>query len=419
VDRVVVVPLAAGDVVGDWIRRRLISIALLIGKPIDVLKGTLRLGVKSGSLRSGMVVFQFASSIMLIIGTFVIYKQVNFMMNRDVGFDKEQVMIVDGTNTLGDKKEVFRTELLKLSAVERVSLSGFLPVAGMNREGYGFWNEGKEKQDKPVSAQKWRVDADYISTMKMKLLEGRDFIRGMASDSASIIINQTMAGQLGLKNPIGARITNGVVYTVIGVMADFNFVDMKQPIRPLALVIERWGDGAAAVRLKSTDLPAAIESITGLWAKLMPNQPIRYSFLDERFARMYDNVRRTGQIFMAFAILAVAVACLGLFALSAFITEQRSKEISIRRVMGASVQNIFRMLTGNFMKLVAISWIVATPIAWYGMNQWLQMYTYREPIASSVLIISGAIAGIIALLTVSYQTLKAAFANPVENLRQN
>ena len=206
-------------------------------------------------------------------------------------------MIISGTHTLGDKKEVFKNELLKLSDVERVSISGFIPVAGASREGYGFWKEGRDKLDKSISAQKWRIDADYISTMRMKIVMGRDFMEGVKSDSASVVINEMMARQLDLKDPIGERITNGTVYTVIGVVADFNFTSMKDPIRPLCLVIERWGDNATSVRLKSNDIASTIQSIEQTWSKIMPNQPFRYSFLDEKFAQMYDDVLRTGRIF--------------------------------------------------------------------------------------------------------------------------
>lgn len=417
-----------------WLLPLLISVSVLIGvfaglypafylssyKPIDVLKGKLRLGTRSGSLRSGMVVFQFSASIILIVGTLVIHRQMNFMMSRDVGFDKDQVLIIEGTNTLGDKKETMRGELLKLSDVENVSMSGFLPVEGGNREGYGFWKEGMDKVDKSVSAQKWRVDAGYVSTMKMKLLQGRDFVEGMVSDSSSAVINETMARQLGLKDPIGARITNTVmVYNVIGVVEDFNYYTMKDPIRPVCLVIERWGDNSTAVRLKTTDVSNTIQSIEEVWDRIMPNQPFRFSFLDDKFARMYDDVMRTGKIFAAFATLAILVACLGLFALSAFMTEQRAKEISIRLVMGAPVRTIFGLLTGNFVKLVLISWVIATPIAWYGMNEWLNDFTYREPIPSSIPIIAGVMAVSIALITVSYQSLKAAAINPIINLKND
>lgn len=388
-------------------------------KPIDVLKGKLSRGSRSSALRSGMVVFQFTTSIILIIGTLVVYRQMNFLMNQDLGFKKEQLMILEGTFTLGDHRESFRNELLQLPDVENVSVSGYIPVAGMSREGYGFVRAGKQSIDKPVSAQKWRVDHSYVSTLGMKIVDGRDFNKDIASDSLGIIINQAMARELGLTKPVGERIYNWVsTFTIIGVVQDFNFVNMKEPIRPLALVLEAGGESAMSIRLRSSDMASSIQTVTGLWNRFMPNQPIRFSFLDDKFARMYDDVLRMGRIFAAFSALAIIVACLGLFALSAFMIEQRSKEISIRLVLGAPVRTIFTLLTSNFMKLVLVSFVIAAPLAWVGMDRWLQDYEYRTSLSSDVFMISGGIAVSIALITVSYQSIKAALTKPVENLRR-
>jgi putative ABC transport system permease protein len=287
-------------------------------------------------------------------------------------------------------------------------------------EGYGYYQAGREKIDTGLNGSKYRVDPDYISTMRIKLIAGRDFDRAIRSDSQAMIVNEAMVRGLALKEPIGARISDGArVYTVIGVVRDFNTRTMRAPIRAMGLTIEPGGEGSMTVRIRSTDLTSTIRFVEETWHKVAPNQPFRYSFMDERFALMYEDIIRMGQIFAVFATLAIIVACLGLLALSAFITEQRGKEISIRRVMGASVNSIFRLLTGNFMKLVMISWVIGTPLAWYAMNEWLNGFTYREPIASDVLIASGLIVGAIALSTVAYQSLKAAVANPVESLRQN
>ncbi|HZY80308.1 MAG TPA: ABC transporter permease [Cyclobacteriaceae bacterium] len=388
-------------------------------KPIDVIKGKLSRASRNSALRSGMVVFQFATSIMLIIGTFVVYQQMTFLMNREVGFDKDQLMIIEGASTLGASRESFRNELLQLPEVENVSISGFIPVAGMNREGYPFFKEGRSKIDKAVGGQKWRVDPSYISTMKMKVVDGRDFNRHLASDSHAIVINQTMARQLGLKEPVGQKITNDVeTWEVIGVVEDFNYTNMKNPISPLSLIIERGGETAVSVRLKSSDIAGAIQSVNTVWNKFMPNQPIRFSFLDEKFARMYDDVLRMGQIFAIFATLAIMIACLGLFALSSFMIEQRRKEISIRLVLGAPVATIFKLLTGNFLKLVLVAFVIGAPLAWYGMNQWLQNFEYRAPVTSQIFMGAGLIAISIAIVTVSYQSIKAAMTKPVENLRE-
>lgn len=419
-----------------WLFPVLITSALAIGivagmypafylsgfRPINVLKGNAAKGAKGSRLQSAMVVFQFTASIILITGTLVIYRQMSYIMNHDVGFDREQVMIIDGTGPLGTElREVYKNELLKLSDVENVSVSNYLPVEGGASEGYPYYNEGKEKIDKAVSGSKYRVDPDYITTMRMKLLQGRDFNSAIASDSKSMIVNESMVRELALKEPLGARITleGRQAYTIIGVIEDFNAGSLRSKIRPLGLAMEYGNEGAMIVRIRSSDLQAAVQSVENIWHRLVPNQPFRYGFMDERFNRMYDDVIRMGQIFASFSTLAIIIACLGLLALSAFITEQRGKEISIRRVMGASVKSIFGLLTGNFMKLVFISWIIGTPIAWYAMNQWLSDFNYREPIASSVLIVSGLIVGFIALTTVAWQSIRAAVANPVENLRQN
>lgn len=417
-----------------WLFPVLISAAVLIGilaglypavylsafRPINILKGNLVKGAKSSGLRSTMVVFQFTASIVLIIGTFVIYRQMSYIMNHDVGFDKEQVIIVEGTGPLGEKREIFREELLRVAGIDGVSVSNYYPVEGGISEGYGYFIAGREKMDVGLNGGKFRVDPEYIPTLRLKLVEGRNFIRGMKSDSMAMIINQTMAHDLGLKEPVGARVSDGNrVYNVIGVVHDFNSQSMRAPIRALGLTVEPGGEGSMMVRIQSHDLPATIAAIESVWKKVVANQPFRYSFMDERFAMMYDDVIRMGKIFASFATLAIVVACLGLLALSAFITEQRSKEISIRRVMGASVRNIFRLLTGNFMKLVMISWIIGTPLAWYVMTEWLKGFSFSEPISSDVLIISGLIVGTIALTTVTYQSIKAAIANPVESLKQN
>ena len=387
-------------------------------KPIDVLKGSVSRGSKSSGLRSAMVVFQFTTSIILIIGTLVIYRQMNYLLTTKTGFDKEQVVILYGTHTLNNQQLTFRDELLGLADVQHVSISSYLPVDGGSREGYGFWRKGREKADLPITSQKWRIDADYISTMKMRIVEGRDFNRELASDSQAAVVNQAFVKEFGLKKPVGEQITNGPqTFTIIGVVEDFNFESMKEKIRPLSLVIEGGGNSVMTVRVKSKDMQATLGSLTKAWNKFMPHQPFRYGFLDERYARMYDDLQRMGRIFAGFATLAIIVACLGLFALSAFMVEQRSKEISIRLVLGATTQGIFRLLTQNFVKLVFVSIVIATPLAWYLMRTWLADYTYKIPITWDVFVLAGAISVFIALSTVSYQSIRAALANPANTLR--
>lgn len=387
-------------------------------QPIQVLKGQLSRGTKSANLRNVLVVFQFTTSIILIIGTFVIYQQMNFILNKKLGFDKEQVVILEGANTLGKKVKPLKQELLKLPEVKYATVSDYLPVRGTKRNGNTFWKEGRTTEDPGAPGQMWQVDHDYLKTMGMNIVMGRDFSVDMPTDSQAVIINQALAQKLGLEDPIGQRITNtGFVREVIGVVEDFHFESMKDEIEPLCMAI---GNDPAAITLKvdASNMKTAINDLTATWDRFSPNQPIRYEFLDERFAHMYADVQRMGRIFTSFAVLAIIVACLGLFALSAFMAEQRSKEMSIRKVLGASVPTIFRMLTQNFLTLVFIALIIAAPLGWYLMRQWLQDYEYRVTIGWQAFVFAGIIAILIAILTISYQALRAAMDNPTRALGQ-
>jgi len=385
-------------------------------KPVDVLKGNVSRGSKSGGLRSAMVIFQFTTSIVLIIGTMVVYRQMNFVLHTKLGFDKEQVIMVYGATTLGTQAESFKNELTQLAEVEHATISSSLPVAGTIRNNNGFWKEGRDKIDKSISAQFWYVDEDYLATLGMKLVAGRNFDAKMKSDTASVIINQAMAKELGLANPVGERIQNWKAYRVIGVVEDFHFESMKGSIRPLCMALGNGGD-IVSVKVRSKHVSTALKAVNGVWNKFMPHQPFRYTFLDESYARMYDDVDRMGKIFAGFSALAIIVACLGLFALSAFMVEQRRKEIGIRLVMGASVRNIFRMLTQNFVKLVAVSFLVAAPIGWYMMTLWLKDYKYKIELSWDLFMMAGLLSVAVALATISYQTLTAAFVSPAKSLR--
>jgi putative ABC transport system permease protein len=239
----------------------------------------------------------------------------------------------------------------------------------------------------------------------------------MPTDSQAVIINKTMADKLGYKDPLGKMITNGWEhFTVIGIVEDFHFESMKHKVEPLCMALGRSND-IVSVKVNAADMKHTMAAITGVWKSFAPNQPIRYVFLDESFARMYADVERTGLIFTSFSVLAVIVACLGLFALAAFMAEQRSKEISIRKVLGASASGLFFLLTNNFLKLVLISLAIAVPLGWLLMQKWLQDYEYRITITWDVFVISGIVVLLIALATICYQAVKAAIANPIKSLR--
>jgi len=388
-------------------------------QPIAVLKGKVSRGTKNSNLRSTLVVFQFTASIILIIGTFVIYRQMQFIMNRELGFEKDQVLIIQGANTLDNQVGVLKQELLQLPQVQHVAISDYLPVSGTKRNGNPFWKEGKTTEENSVDGQFWRIDLDYIETMGMQIVAGRNFSKDMRTDSQAAIINQTMAAKLfpGEKNVIGKRLTNGgAPREILGVVKDFNFESMRSRIVPLCMVLGN-SPTIVSVKLKTTDMRKTIAAITGVWKNISPHQPFRYTFLNERFASMYDDVLRTGRIFTGFAVLAIIVACLGLFALSAYMAEQRSKEISIRKVLGASVSQVTALISKDFVKLVVIALLLACPIAWWGMNKWLQDFAYQTTISWWIFAIAGVLVVIIALATISFQSIRAAVANPVDSLK--
>jgi putative ABC transport system permease protein len=385
-------------------------------QPISVLKGSLSRGSKRSTLRSALVIFQFTISIILIIGTLIIYRQVGYILNKKLGFDKEQVLLLHGANTMGDQVVPFKNELLKLSDVQSVSIGDYLPIAGTKRDGNGFWKEGKRNSD-PVGGQFWQVDHDYIHTMGMNIVQGRNFSLDMPTDSKAVIINQTLAKELGLAEPIGKRIQNGgATLTVIGIVEDFHYETLKQEIGAICLVLGS-SPNIVSVKVHTSDMSRTLRSVTGVWNGFSPNQPIRYAFLDESFAGMYADVQRMGHIFSTFALLAIIIACLGLFALSSFMIVQRTKEIGVRKVLGASISNVVFILSKNFLMLVVVSNVIAWPVAYYFMNKWLQDFAYRIHISWWMFILAGGLALIISLLTVSWQAIRVATVNPVESMR--
>ena len=251
----------------------------------------------------------------------------------------------------------------------------------------------------------------------MKIVKGRNFSIDMATDSKAAVINQTLAKQLGLTDPIGKKIMNGnEIFTVIGIVEDFNFESLKREIHGMCMVLGN-SPNIISVKVNTSDMSSTIHSVTSVWNRFSPNQPVRFTFLDENFAWMYADVLRMGRIFSTFALLAVIIACLGLFALSSFMIVQRTKEIGIRKVLGASISSVVSILSKDFLMLVAVSNIIAWPVAYYFMNKWLQDFAYRIQISWWMFVLAGSLTLLIALVTVSWQAIKVATANPVEALR--
>lgn len=403
-------------------------------KPVNVLKGHVALGMKSGFIRSALVVFQFVISIFLVIGAFTVNRQLNYIQNKKLGFEKDQVIIVHDAYALRPKAQIFKEEVLKLSSIENGSISGFLPVEGADswRNDNTFWKEGNQPVvENLVSLQNWTVDLDYIKTFGLNIKMGRGFSSEITSDSSAVVLNEAGVLQFGLgDDPIGKKIStfdgqkpDGSPdpdkvrsWTVIGVMDNFHFSSLKSNITSLGLFLQK-SDGSVSFRFRAGATDDVIKSIEKIWKELAPGQPFQYSFLDEDFGHMYAAEQRLGKIFGIFAGLAILIACLGLFALTAFTAEQRTKEIGIRKVLGASVNSIVILLSKEFGKLIIIAFVLAAPIAWFAVEWWLKSYTYKVEIGIFVYLFAGVISFLIAWITMGYQSIRAATSDPVKSLR--
>lgn len=393
-------------------------------RPVAVLKGSIQAGVKSGWLRNTLVTIQFVVSIVMIIGTMVVYQQLRFIQNKNLGFDKEQVLILHDTYLLGNKAKAFKEQLGGLSAVNSVTLAGYLPAGNSNNSTDGFLPESADNNITPYRFTTYQVDEDYLKTLGIGLVTGRNFSKTFGGDSASVLVNEAAVKQFGWKDPIGKRIRtigNGTpeskrFYTVVGVTKDFHFRSMHERIAPLVMFY--GGDQyQMAVKIKTKDIPGVLKTLEKTW-KATTDNPFGYSFLDQRFNNMYESEQRVGKLFGIFAGLAVVIACLGLFGLAAFTTIQRTKEIGVRKVLGASVLSIVSLLSKDFVKLVGIAIVIASPLAWYGMSQWLSDFAYKVSIEWWVFLAAGVLAVSVALLTVSFQSIKAALVNPVKSLKR-
>ncbi|WP_299212458.1 ABC transporter permease [uncultured Aquimarina sp.] len=384
--------------------------------PINVLKGKISKGSKSSSLRSSLVVFQFTISIVLIVSTLIINNQMDFILNKEIGFKKEQVLQIHGVNMLGDRLTTFANEMKQIQGVENVSNSDYLPIKGTKRNGNTFYNK-EVMNAEGVPSQAWIVDEDYLDTFGMELTSGRNFDKNRAIENESVIINQTLAEKFGMEEPIGKKMLRGNrTYTIIGVVEDFNFESLHQQVGSLAMF---YGDETTitSIKVNTENISEVLSMIEKKWKTFVPNLDFRYTFMDESYATMYSNIKHMRQLIVSFALLSIFVACLGLFALSAFLVEQRKKELSIRKVLGASIKNLFKLLTTHFLILVVISIIIAIPLSYFIMDNWLQDYAYRISISWKVFALSGSLAILITLLTISYHTIKAGFVNPIDSLK--
>ncbi len=392
--------------------------ALYLSKfePIAVLRGKLSLGSKSGLLRGGLVVFQFSTSVILIVGALVVAQQIDYILDKKLGYDKDHTLLIHGANTLGENIPTFKQELLKISGVRYAAASSYLPVEGTRRNGNQFYREGRDKIDKGVPGQFWQVDTDYIETLGLKVLDGRIFDPDIASDTAAVMVNEAFVRNMGLTDPVGTRIFNFRPWIIVGVVEDFHFDNLTEKISPLVMVRNSFGD-IITINFETENPKTVLSQVNELWDRFQPNQPMRHTFMADNYERMYDNVKRTSNLFTAFAVFGSLVACLGLFGLSAFLVEQRSKEISIRKVLGASMNVIFYLLTRNFLVLIMLSLVFAIPISWLMMDEWLADFEYGITLSWPIFTLAGIIVFLIAILTISRESIKAALVNPATRLR--
>ena len=387
-------------------------------KPVIVLKGKFATGSRGILLRKVLVVSQFTISIGLIIATIIVYNQMSYMRNQDLGFSKDQVLVMD---TYGDAgKDAFKQALTTIPTVKSVATSSSVP--GSSNPGAYSEIENIKGDLQIANLDLYFVDFDYLSEFKIKMAAGRGFSREFGTDTTqAMVLNEAAVKMFGYASPqqaVGRRFKQwGREGKIIGVVRDFHFRSLQQPIKPLSMRIEPGGCNLVSANISAANLPATISTIENKWKAAMPNRPFSYFFLDEFFDKQYRSEGRFGKLFLNFAILAIFISCLGLLGLASYSTIQRTKEIGIRKVLGASTSNIVNLLSKDFLKLVAISSLIAFPIAWFSMNKWLQDFAYRIGVSWWVFLMAGVLATFIALFTISFQAIKAAVANPVMSLR--
>jgi putative ABC transport system permease protein len=393
-------------------------------QPIDVLKGKLAIGFKGGRLRSALVVFQFAISFFLITSTMVVYQQIKYIQSRDLGYNRAHVLIVQNTESLGSHARAFKQEIKQLPGVVNATLTGLLPTAH-NDNTTALFEDRSLDQKRAINSKLWSVDEDYLETLGIKLKSGRNFSKEMHTDSNAVIINEAAVKLLSYTNPLNQLLYSPAdnslksfnTFHIIGVIKDFNFQSLRNNVKPMALVLDE-DRGALSIRIGAgANIPTLMAQVSHTWKGLSSNQAFAYSFMDQDFDGLYSAEQRIGKIFLSFSTLAILIACLGLFGLVAYAAEQRTREIGIRKVLGAGISTIVGLLSRDFIKLVLLAILIASPLVWLAMHQWLQGFAYRIHISFWVFIIAGFIALLIAVLTLSFQTIRAAIANPVQSLK--
>lgn len=395
-------------------------------KPITVLKGRLMKKIgRSISLRSVLVIFQFAITIGLIVGTIIISNQLRYIQNKKLGYDGDQILILNNFYNLGNNCQVFKDEMLKHPQVINATMSSSLPTPSSRNTSATFLGRNPDP-NKTHIAQLFTVDHEYIPTLGMEIIQGRAFSREFPSDSMAVIVNESAVEMYGLDDPLGTEISTfgggtaekpePLTFRIIGVVKNFHYESLRSKIGPLVLFLGE-SRGNLSIKLKPDNISQFVSDLNQKWNELGPGQPFGYDFMDEDFASVYEAETRIGHIFSVFTFLAIFIACLGLFGLATFTAEQRTKEIGIRKIIGASISRIFVMLTAEIIKWIFIANLIALPLAYYFMKKWLQGFAYPVDINWVTFAAALFISLLVALITVSYQAIRAATRNPVKALR--
>jgi len=389
-------------------------------KPAVVLKGSFKSSETGTRLRKSLVVLQFTISIALMVGTAVVYQQMGYIFNADLGYSRDQVITIQQAGAAVGRTTTFKNELLRNENITGVGTSSTRLGQQLGRT--GIVPEGATDETNIITSI-MVADEDFIPTMNMKMVMGRNFGKEF-NDSLSMIINEEMTRLLKWDDPIGRTIslqtgpnpTDLTGYTVVGVVKDFHFATIRHKLEPMFMLYNE-NNGAVSIKLKASNIRETIGYIEETWKKVNPGSTFEYAFLDEQFANLYRNEQAFATMFTHFTILALVVAVLGLFALSAFTAEQRRKEIGIRKVLGASNGNILLQLCSEFVKLILIAFVVASAIAWFAMSEWLREFQYSISLDVGIFLLAGLVSVAISLFTISFQALRAALANPVDSLR--
>ena len=390
--------------------------------PQEVLKGALSRGGRNSWLRGGLVVFQFAISISLISATLIVFSQLNFMQNKALGFDKNQVLVIERAFALDEQLDSFKTRIKQLPGVINASSSQHMP--GDQGDVNAFQVVGRP-QAESYALSRFTVDYDYVETLGIQIKEGRSFSRDYAGDHPGFLLNESAVDQLRLEDPLATVLTEPTgnvedlemeAGPIIGVVQDFHFQSLHQEITPMVLRIDGFSR-FLAVRLQANNIDASIAAIENVWQEMTGGAPFQYSFLDEDFDALHEGDQKMGEIFISFSVLAIVIACLGLYGLASYTTEQRTKEIGVRKALGATATDIILLVSKDFMLLVSVALLISVPVAYLIMSEWLQLFAYRIEIGPQAFLLSGMTAIVVAFITVSYQSSITANTNPSITLR--